>query len=340
MHHVHIPSLPWVEQRSPRGHFHSYCRSISQALGSPRNAGTWGGGHPFDLQIRRIPPGASVCPFHAHLAQWEFFYVLAGTGTVRAGDERQAIRAGEFFVHPPGEPHQLINSGPTDLEVLIVADNPQLDAFFYPDSKKWGLRPPGKYFRMTEVDYFDGEEEPLPDALPYQPAGFPAAPPPAPFSQRKKHLDDLAWDTWESPKKKFRAMSKELSIGLGAKRNTPTGLGGHPFDLEYGKLAAGECGCPFHSHSAQWELYVFLSGTAAVRTMEGTKTFGPGDVVLHPPGEAHQFTNAGQDDILYLLVADSPVSDIWYYPDSKKWGHNSPRKFFQAADVDYWVGEE
>ena len=32
-----------------------------------------------------VPPGAAVCPFHAHLAQWELFVVQAGIGTVRAG---------------------------------------------------------------------------------------------------------------------------------------------------------------------------------------------------------------------------------------------------------------
>jgi hypothetical protein len=29
---------------------------------------------------------------------------------------------------------------------------------YYPDSKKWGLKPQRKVFRMVEVDYYDGEE--------------------------------------------------------------------------------------------------------------------------------------------------------------------------------------
>ena len=40
---------------------------------------------------------------------------------------------------------------------VIISDNPPLDTFYYPDSDKWGMRPPGKLFRLTEVDYFDGE---------------------------------------------------------------------------------------------------------------------------------------------------------------------------------------
>jgi len=63
MKHVHIPDLPWEELHSPTKKFHSFCRNISIALGGIRNTGTWGGVHPFDLQIRRIPPGAAICPF-------------------------------------------------------------------------------------------------------------------------------------------------------------------------------------------------------------------------------------------------------------------------------------
>lgn len=340
MKRVHLPSLPWDEQHSPTKKFHSFCRNISIALGGLRNTGTWGGGHPFDLQVRRIPPGAAVCPYHLHLGQWELFLVRSGSGTVRTPEGRTAVETGDVFFHPPGGPHQLINSGPTDLEVLIIADNPPVDGCHYPDSNKWSLRPPGKLFRMTETDYFDGEDTPVAGIAPYLIAPPPAAPPVAPFAQRKLNLADAAWVAWESPKKKFRSSYQEISIALGAKHHTSTGLGGHPFDLEHGKVAAGQCGCPFHSHSSQWELFIFLSGTATIRTPAGTTVARTGDVILHPPGEAHQFTNTGSDDVHYLLIADNPPTDIWHYPDSNKWGHNSTRDFFRMNEADYWDGEE
>ena len=342
MHHVHLPSLPWEEQRSPTGKFHSFCRNVSLALGGVRNSGTWGGGHPFDLQVRRIPPGAAVCPFHLHLAQWEMFVVQSGAGTVRTAEGRTEVKTGDVFFHPPGTPHQLINTGATDLEVLIIADNPPMDGCHYPDSDKWALRPPGKLFRLTETDYFDGE-----DALPaggvsgFKIAPAPAAPPVAPFAQRKIQPDDLPWDTWESPKKRFRGASKELSLALGAKRNTPPGLGGHPFDLELSQLGPGECGCPFHFHAAQWELFFIVRGTATVRAGTATHTLQAGDVVIHPPGEAHQITNASAtEDLLFYLVADNPPVDYWHYPDSGKWGLREARKFFRTQEADYWDGEE
>ena len=340
MHHVNVSSLPWDEMRSPAGKFHSFSKNISVGLGGIRNGGTWCGGHPFDRQLRRIPAGAAVCPFHSHLAQWELFVVQSGSGTVRAGSETHAIRSGEVFIHPPGEAHQITNTGNSDLEVLIVADNPPLDAFYYPDSQKWGLRPPGRYFQMSEVGYFDGEEPAIAGAPPYQSSGSPAAPPLLPFNQRKLHLDDSPWEEWMSTKGKFRGTSKEISVLLGAKRNTPVGLGGHPFDLELSKLAPGDSGCPFHSHAAQWELFAILEGRASIRVETETRTFAPGDVVLHPPGEAHQITNAGDADLVFFLISDNPPVDYWRYPDSDKWGFRSPRKFFRTTDVDYWDGEE
>ncbi len=342
MNKLRIDDLPWGEQRSPSGKFHSFYRNISVALGGIRNAGTWGGGHPFDLQLRRLPPGASVCPFHAHLNQWELFVVRSGAGTVRAGDERHAVKPGDVFVHPPGEPHQLTNSGPADLEVFIVADNPSLDACYYPDSDKWGLRPPGKVFRTSDADYFDREDDAPSTAgvPPYQPPAAPAPSPATPFASRKLHPDDLPWETWESPKGRFRGASKELSIALGAKRNTPPGLGGHPFDLELSRLEPGKSGCPFHSHAAQWEMFVILSGRGTVRAGGETGPIEAGEVVLHPPGEAHQLTNTGTDELQFYLLADNPPVDYWHYPDSGKWGLRSPRAFFRMSEADYYDGEE
>lgn len=341
MHHVYIPSLPWEEIKSPTGKFHSYFRNISLALGGARNTGTWGGGHPFDLQIRRVPSGASVCPYHLHLAQWELFVVQSGLGTVRTADGLTSIKPGDVFYHPPGAAHQLTANIGNALEVLIITDNPPLDGCHYPDSNKWALRPPAKIFRMTETDYFDGEDTPLPDAKPYAMAPAPAVPNIEPFAKRKVHPDELAWEPWDSPKKKFYGQSKEVSIALGAKRNTPTALGGHPFDLELSKLLPGQTGCPFHSHAAQWEAFLIVSGTATVRAQSETHTFHAGDIALHPPGEAHQILNgSSSEDLIFYLIADNPPVDYWHYPDSNKWGLKAPRKFFRMAEVEYFDGEE
>ncbi len=341
MHHVHLPSLPWNEGKSPTGKFHSFSRNVSLALGGRSNTGTWGGGHPFDVQIRRIPAGAAVCPYHGHLAQWELFTVWGGEGRVRTAEGDFSVKVGDTFVQPPGTPHQLWSAGSGELEVMIVADNPPLESCFYPDSNKRSLRPPGKVFRIEEVNYFDGEDEVTADTPPFRGAPAPELPVAAPFAQRRVNADELAWDVYESPKGKFLAEGKELSIACGAKRNTPTGLGGHPFDLELNRLRPGRTGCPFHSHAAEWEMFIILSGTADVRLSTETRRLVAGDVVLHPPGEAHQITNASAtEELLFYIVAENAPVDYWFYPDTGKWGLRSPRKFFRPTEVEFWDGEE
>lgn len=340
MPRLKLTDVPEKEGRSPRGKFHTWFRDISVALGAPYGVGPAGGGHPFDLQVRRIPPGASICPYHLHHVQWELFVVLAGEGTVRTPDGRHAVKAGEAFIHPPRAAHQLTNTGTADLEVLIITDNPEFDLCHYPDSNKWGGRMFGRIFRLTECGYFDGEEEPLPGVTAVPPPLPPPPPPPPPFAQRRVAIAAVPWENFDSPKRKFRGDSQEISIALGAQRKKPTGLGGHPFDLEHGKLPPGFSGCPYHIHSSQWELFWILEGSGTVRTPAGTAPVGPGDIILHPPGEAHQLTNTGATDLRYYLVADNPATDIWQYPDSAKWGFNAPRKFFRPVETPYWDGEE
>ena len=340
MNVVHFPTLPADERHSPTRKFHSFCQNLSLALDGKRDIGTWGGGHPFDVQIRRIPAGAAVCPHHAHFAQWELFLVRRGEGTVRVGDATHPVCAGDVFIHPPNEAHQLTNTGSDDLEVLIVADNPPVDGCYYPDSDKWALRTPGApvaFFRAEPVDYFAGEDPATAGAPPAALANLFTVKPP-PF--RKLNLDDVAWEPWSSPKKKFGSRSKELSIALGALRNTPTGLGGHPFDLELARLAPGQCACPYHRHLLQWEMFILFAGTAQLRVNGETATLRAGDAVLHAPGTAHQISNAGADDLEFLLIADNPPGDYYEYPDSAKWGLREPRGNFRMQVVDYWDGEE
>jgi uncharacterized cupin superfamily protein len=332
---AHIPSLAWNELHSPSRKFHSFTKNISVALGA-RFRDQPGDAHPFDLQLRRVPPGAAICPYHSHATQWEMFFVASGSGTVRANGTRHPISRGDVFIHAPGTAHQTINTSRQDLEVYIIADNPPADIWFYPDSNKWGIAPLRKFFRLVELDYFDGEGEEMLPAAAESPFSAPLST--APF--KKINVDDVPWDEWWSPKKKFHGASKELSIALGAQRNTPTDSGGHPFDLELQKLAPGECGCPFHSHAAQWELFLITRGRATVRAGHERHELVAGDVVLHPPREPHQILNPGPDELEFLLIADNPPVDYCHYPDSQKWGLREPRLFFRPNEVEYYDGEE
>lgn len=156
----------------------------------------------------------------------------------------------------------------------------------------------------------------------------------------KINVSDLAWTTWQSPKGKFSSRYKDISIALGAKPNTPVGAGGHPFDLCLEKLAPGEISCPFHGHAAQWELFYVVSGSGTVRLEGGNHAVGAGDAVMHPPGESHQISNTGTEDLVYFIIADNPALDVCQYPDSGKWSMFPERRFLRAVDAQYWDGEE
>lgn len=158
MTRTHAEDLPWTAQSSPAGKFGLQRRSLSQAAGSPKDTGTWGGGHPFDLEIHRLQPGKINFPLHEHSAQWEAYYFLSGTGMVRTPKGKEAVKAGDYIVFPPEEAHQIINNSQEELTYMVIADQPRTDAILYPESGKWLLKPQKKCFEMTEVDYFAGEE--------------------------------------------------------------------------------------------------------------------------------------------------------------------------------------
>ena len=144
---------------SPGGRFSSADKNISEALGREPTSTDLNKRHPFDVEICRILPGTAMCPYHSHSAQWEFYHVLSGRGSVRHEQGTDAIVPGDAFLFEPGQAHQLINDGSEDLLLYIVADNPVGESAYYPDSKKWVVRSPERrLIRSEPLDYFDGEE--------------------------------------------------------------------------------------------------------------------------------------------------------------------------------------
>jgi hypothetical protein len=65
--------------------------------------------HPFDIEICRIPPGKSHCPYHSHSAQWEFYHVVSGKGVVR-----------QLMGPHQSKPATHSSSGQTDLTSSVI----------------------------------------------------------------------------------------------------------------------------------------------------------------------------------------------------------------------------
>jgi uncharacterized cupin superfamily protein len=105
-----------------------------------------------------VAPGACATPFHCHGAEEEMFAVLGGTGTLRLGEERHAVRAGHVVARPPATraAHQFI-AGEDGLTLLTWGTRVPNDIVFYPDSGKVSLRGVGVITRLDRLDYWDSE---------------------------------------------------------------------------------------------------------------------------------------------------------------------------------------
>lgn len=158
---------------------------------------------------------------------------------------------------------------------------------------------------------------------------------------QKVNIKDIAEDSWSSPSGKFGGASKELSVALGRKPFSTDLKERQPFDVEMTRIPPGKTAYPYHSHSAQWEFYYVLSGKGVVRHKDGTTPIVSGDAFIFPPEEPHTFSNDAAEDLLILIVADNPIGESSYYPDSKKWLVRSPeRKLMRGESLDYYDGEE
>jgi uncharacterized cupin superfamily protein len=158
---------------------------------------------------------------------------------------------------------------------------------------------------------------------------------------RKVNTKTMAEEPWSSPKGKFGGAYRGVSLALGRKDQSTDIKERHPFDVEICRVPAGMSNYPYHSHSAQWEFYHVISGTGSVRHREGTTAIEPGDAFLFQPGEPHQITSNASEDLVLYVVADNPIGESCYYPDSQKWVVQCPEvRFIRSDALKYLDGEE
>src|ERR1700754_4790605 len=161
---------------------------------------------------------------------------------------------------------------------------------------------------------------------------------------RTVNLNKIKEEPWQSPGGKYAVSFKGISEALGREPSSLDLSRRHPFDLEWNRVPPGKANFAYHAHSAQWELYLVVSGTGSVRTKNGTTEVGPGDAFIFGPNEPHQLTNPGREDLIYYVVADNPIGESSYYPDSGKWKVNkssaADRVVLKGIEADYFEGEE
>lgn len=100
------------------------------------------GAQKLGYNITAVPPGKSAFPFHNHRVNEEMFFILAGNGDVRIGDDIHPIKTGDIIACPPGgreKAHQIINSGDTEMKYLAISTKLSPEIAEYPDSGKFGV---------------------------------------------------------------------------------------------------------------------------------------------------------------------------------------------------------
>ena len=129
------------------------------------------GSKAIGANVTRVPPGKAAFPYHHHHANEEHFFILSGTGMLRAGAETFAVRPQDYIVNLPGgaeAAHQLINTGDEDLVYLAISTLRVPEVVGYPDSGRTGVRTasgaaPEARFLLKDSDknsvgYWDGED--------------------------------------------------------------------------------------------------------------------------------------------------------------------------------------
>ena len=155
---VAIESLP-VEEWSEGVRYGGRVTVLSNTRGEDKRK--------IGIAIEVLQPGKQSCPHHYHMVEEEHIIGLEGEATLRLGDERYPIKAGDYVVFPAGQRlgHCLVNEGDKPFKFLIVGDRAENETCVYPDSGKIMIYNLGRLILRDgeSIDYWAGEKahEPL-----------------------------------------------------------------------------------------------------------------------------------------------------------------------------------
>jgi mannose-6-phosphate isomerase-like protein (cupin superfamily) len=93
--------------------------AYSKLLVNPRNTDT----AQFDFRVSLYPPKAKV-EEHTHERAEHIYYIMAGRGLMRLGDETRVVVGQDTIFIPPGVSHSLDNNSLEDLLFVVVTSPP------------------------------------------------------------------------------------------------------------------------------------------------------------------------------------------------------------------------
>ena len=158
MQKVNLVDVPVEHRRSPGGKYELFRQNVSMELGGIKDVGPWGGGHPFDVELVKLPAGKANFPLHAHAAPAEYYLVISGQGSILGEEGELRLAAGDHVICHPGEAHQITNDGLEDLIYYVLADHHRADVATYPRTGKRMLKPEYRVVQAVDTDYYEGEE--------------------------------------------------------------------------------------------------------------------------------------------------------------------------------------
>lgn len=133
---------------------------------SIRRLGAAAAGQQLGCSFTEVPAGCAAFPFHWHAANEEALIVHRGSGELRLGDARVALRAGDYVAFPAGQggAHQVL-AGPEGIAYWCLSTMLDPEIAGYPDSGKVGAMTrkagaaPLRVLARPEASlgYFDGE---------------------------------------------------------------------------------------------------------------------------------------------------------------------------------------
>lgn len=119
------------------------------------------GGRKIGMSYEELPPGKQSVPFHYHLLEEEHIVALDGEATLRLGDQRLPIRAGDYVCFPAGQRagHCLINETDAPFRYIMIGDREPAEVCVYPDSNKVLINALDRAILRdgARLDYWDGE---------------------------------------------------------------------------------------------------------------------------------------------------------------------------------------
>jgi len=231
-----------------------------------------------ELELNTWAPGHDGPP-HQHEAKEQVFFVVAGNGTIRVGDETFSVQPRDFIYVPAGVVHQTIATGPGPLQYLLF------NAFLNEDKEGHATFAEHiaavKDLRRAQADRQDAA------------AGGGTAVLPA-TARRGKHIRDI----FGVKMYEFGSNTTHLLLDRAEAERCEVTVVSWP---------AGNKGAMV-SHSEKEQTFFVLEGSGEVTVDGETRPVTVGDVVF-VPWKAPHTTEAGADGPLIYLCLNSIVTE-------------------------------